>query len=47
MKKRYEEPVAVLEEFRIEDVVTASTGGDNTGEGGTEIVNPFGVNSIG
>ena len=40
MKKEYIAPEMKVEELVVEDVITTS--GEDTGEGGTEVVNPFG-----
>ena len=41
MKKEFAAPEMLVEELEIEDIVTSSTEDDETGEGGTEVVNPF------
>ena len=43
MKKEYAAPELQVEKIDVVDVIAASVGGDNdnTGTGGTEIVNPF------
>lgn len=41
--KKFETPVIEVVKFAVADVIaTSTTDGPNTGEGGTDIVNPFG-----
>lgn len=40
--KKFENPEIEVTKLEVCDVITASQGGANTGDGGTDIVNPFG-----
>ena len=40
--KKFETPVIEVVKFAVADVIATSVTGPNTGEGGTDVVNPFG-----